>query len=68
MARHPRKTIHASSHVPKKISTKSQKNKVSTVMEEFAAGTLRSSSGEIVTDRKQALAIALSEARELKRS
>ena len=34
------------------------------VMSEFKAGTLRSSSGELVTDRKQALAIAFSEQRE----
>lgn len=31
------------------------------VMHEFSRGTLRSSSGELVTDRDQALAIAFSE-------
>lgn len=36
--------------------------KVAKVMREFEAGTLRSSSGEIVTSRQQALAIAMSEA------
>lgn len=32
-------------------------------MEEFAAGTLKSSSGQKVTNRKQAIAIGLSEER-----
>lgn len=36
--------------------------KVEKVMKEFEAGKLRSSSGRKVTSRKQALAIALSEA------
>lgn len=39
------------------------KGKVYTVMSEFKRGTLRSSSGRKVTSRKQAVAIALSEAR-----
>lgn len=39
-----------------------QKHKMSKVMGEFHKGTLRSSSGEKVTERKQAMAIALSEA------
>ena len=45
--------------------TKSSKAqaKVSKVMREFESGKLRSSSGELVTDREQAIAIALSEAR-----
>lgn len=38
--------------------------KVAKVMREFENGTLRSSSGELVTSRKQAEAIALSEAGE----
>lgn len=37
------------------------KTKFHKVMSEFKAGTLRSSSGELVTDRKQAIAIAMSE-------
>lgn len=37
--------------------------KVAAVMAEFKAGTLKSSDGSTVTDRKQAMAIALSEAR-----
>jgi hypothetical protein len=37
--------------------------KVKRVMEEFKGGTLNSSSGAKVTNPKQALAIALSEAR-----
>lgn len=38
--------------------------KIGTVRKEFAAGTLKSSSGQKVTNPKQAKAIALSEARE----
>ena len=40
------------------------KKKVARVMHERKAGTLRSGSGRKVTSRKQAIAIALSEARE----
>ena len=40
-----------------------QDEKIAKVMGEFEAGTLRSSSGEIVTSREQALAIAHSEAK-----
>lgn len=36
-------------------------NKFEKVMREFEAGTLKSSSGELVTSRKQAMAIAQSE-------
>ena len=39
------------------------KGKVHTVMSEFKKKTLRSSSGRKVTSRKQAVAIALSEAK-----
>lgn len=45
---------------PKK-PTKSQK-KVEKVMSEYKTGTLKSSSGRKVTSRKQAIAIAMSEA------
>ena len=38
--------------------------KIGSVMHEFKEGTLKSSSGETVTDRKQAVAIGISEARE----
>lgn len=38
------------------------KDKVHTVMKEFGRGTLHSGSGEKVTNRKQAIAIAMSEA------
>jgi hypothetical protein len=49
--------------VPKAVlRTKKAKKKVATVMREFRQGTLRSSSGQKVRNRKQALAIALSEA------
>lgn len=37
--------------------------KIATVMHEFKEGKLKSSSGKLVTDRKQALAIAISEQR-----
>ncbi len=40
------------------------KEKVGKVMKEFKEGTLKSSTGAKVKDRKQAIAIGLSEARE----
>jgi uncharacterized protein DUF6496 len=43
--------------------TGSGSTKVKKVMEEMKAGTLKSGSGKKVTNRKQAIAIALSEAR-----
>lgn len=43
------------------------RSKIRRVLREFKRGTLLSSSGEKVTDRKQAIAIALSEARRLKK-
>ena len=42
-------------------------DKVKKVMGEFKRGTLKSSSGKKVTNRKQAIAIALSEAQRKKR-
>jgi len=39
-----------------------ERAKVHKVMEEFKSGTLKSSSGQKVTSRRQAVAIALSEA------
>jgi hypothetical protein len=46
-----------------------QKKKVSKVMKEFKAGTLNSGSskGPVVTNRKQAVAIALSQAKMTKK-
>ena len=44
--------------------SKAAQDKIHKTMEEFEQGTLKSSSGEVVKDRKQALAIGLSEARE----
>lgn len=41
--------------------------KVKKVMHEFKVGTLKSSSGQRVTNQKQAVAIALSEARRPRR-
>jgi len=40
----------------------SPNEKVAKVMREFHAGTLRTSSGEVVTSKQQAIAIAMSEA------
>ncbi len=49
--------------IPKAVlRTKKAKEKIATVMREYKQGTLRSSSGQKVKSRKQALAIALSEA------
>jgi len=42
-------------------ATRGQKKKVETVMHEFKEGDLKSSSGAKVRNRKQAVAIALSE-------
>lgn len=42
--------------------TPAQQAKIKKVMEEFKAGTLKSSAGTKITDRKQAIAIAMSEA------
>ena len=44
-----------------------QQGKVGKVMHEFKTGKLKSSSGAKVTDPKQGIAIALSEARRLKK-
>lgn len=44
------------------------KAKVSKVMGEFKEGTLKSSSGQTVTNPKQAIAISLSEARRGKKA
>jgi hypothetical protein len=43
------------------------KKKFDKVMHEFGKGTLKSSSGKKVTDQKQAIAIAYSEARRSKK-
>lgn len=55
---------------PREVKNKGSvvNNKISKVMSEFKSGTLRSSSGDKVTDRGQAVAIALSEARTKKYS
>ena len=47
----------------KKYSTAAQK-KIGTGMHEFKEGTLKSSSEDKVTERKQAIAIGISEAKE----
>lgn len=62
-SRRTRKTkprSRARARTPK--ATPRQKAKVHTVMREFKKGKLKSSSGAKVTSRKQAVAIALSEA------
>lgn len=43
-------------------SKKAKQAKIRKVLKEFKAGTLKSSSGEKITDRRRAIAIALSEA------
>ncbi|KIA88727.1 DUF6496 domain-containing protein [Kaistella jeonii] len=47
----------------KKYSKKAEE-KIGEVMQEFKEGKLKSSSGTNVTDRKQAIAIGISEAKE----
>jgi DNA topoisomerase IB len=49
------------------VKTEAQKAKVKTVMKEFKDKKLKTSHGKKVTDRKQAVAIALSEARREKK-
>lgn len=44
------------------MATKKQNTKVGKVMGEYKEGTLKSSSGKKVTSKKQAVAIAMSEA------
>lgn len=53
----------------KVVKKKDQKNKVALVMSEFKEGKLRSGSkkGPTVTNPKQAIAIALSESRKVKK-
>lgn len=46
-----------------KYSEKAQES-INQTMKEFKAGNLKSSSGETVTERDQAIAIAISEARQ----
>jgi hypothetical protein len=52
--------IHEDAAMPK--GKKAKQAKVRRVLKEFKAGTLKSSSGEKITDRRRAIAIALSEA------
>lgn len=47
----------------KRASIKDPNDKAHVVMGEFKRGTLHSGSGDVVTNRKQAIAIAMSEAR-----
>ena len=51
----------------KKRERLSSQDKFHVVMKEFELGTLHSGSGDIVTNKKQALAIAYSESRKRKR-
>jgi len=44
------------------LEKSSKEEKISKVMKEFKEGNLKSSSGNVVTDKNQAIAIALSEA------
>jgi len=49
--------------MPQKTASSKGKGKIAKVMREKKQGTLKSGSGKKVTSRKQAVAIALSEAR-----
>jgi hypothetical protein len=49
--------------IQKAPSSPAAKKKISTVMDEYKSGKLKSGSGKKVTDRDQAMAIAMSEAR-----
>jgi|GEM_PF-1793360 len=49
------------------VSHNKQQEKVKTVMKEFKEGTLHSSSGDKVTNPKQAIAIAMSESGQSKK-
>lgn len=61
--------FYAEPHMPKKKRKKKGTSKVEKVMHEYAEGKLHSGSkkGPKVTNRKQALAIALSEAAKAKK-
>jgi len=48
-----------------KAAIKRKNEKIGVVMHEYKEGDLKSSSGEKVTDKKQALAIAISEAKRM---
>jgi len=50
--------------ISEKTKKKARKAKMHKVMKEFKDGTLKSSNGEKVTDRKQAIAIAISEVKQ----
>lgn len=49
------------------FSIKKENGKMKKVMHEYKAGTLKSSSGQKVTNRKQAIAIGLSEEKRAKK-
>ena len=68
MAKHASKAAMKHKDVPgsgaaKRRKIKDPKSKIATVQKEFQRGTLRSGSGAKVTNPKQSIAIALSEAR-----
>lgn len=60
--------MHLLKSLCKSKYTPEQEAKIKKVMEEFKAGTLKSSDGKTVTDRSQALAIAISEATRMAKS
>jgi len=68
MVKIPRKIVHVYEKGKKKEAketggeTPEQKKKIEHTMREFKGGTLKSSSGEVVTDRDRAIAIAMSKA------
>ncbi len=62
------KTAVTDDVVSRKAGRKKPGDKVSKVMSEFNTGELKSSSGQPVTSRRQAVAIGLSEARRAKKA
>jgi hypothetical protein len=62
------KTAVTDDVVSRKAGRKKPGDKVSKVMSEFNTGDLKSSSGQPITSRKQAVAVGLSEARRAKKS
>lgn len=51
----------------KKLKKKKKNNKIAIVMQEFESGTLKSGSGQKVTNPKQAIAIGISESKKKKK-
>lgn len=57
-------SVHQKKAMAKRKYSKAAQEKVGEVMKEFKEGKLKSSSGDKVTNRKQAIAIGISEAKQ----